>query len=256
MNKILIVGLLMLIVSLGCAGGEKVMEEVGEAETTEASEPTQPDVQQQTSTPTQTLKAEEKVTQREEVETYENDKFGFSFEYPAGMEIRKEEFEDFSGDGNVDSGTVILRNDEYFIRVEWIDDLDRDVDMGLLDRMLGSHFTFTVEPEGDIFVGERKYSEHESHDVLEQRYALVRMGSTQVYAYLNYLGTWYCSDTNKIFRITARMKWEDPPLHDIIMSQEKTPSEKRVDMPDLEADPSYEAYEKLISSFRCHEIKR
>lgn len=165
-------------------------------------------------------------------ETY--NKFDISFQYPTGMELTEKAVPYYGTEANRDHGVINLRKPGFLIGVNWMTPEEGvNVDSSFLGDILDQFLAGASE--GDIiFESERHYTSgvHRPHLVMEQRYAL------QVQNTLNSVGVWWCQESGRIFLVAVTRDWED--------------STYLTDVPTQGKDYSWETYDQVRRSFRCH----
>jgi hypothetical protein len=166
-------------------------------------------------------------------ETY--DKFDISFQYPPGMELTEKAVPYYSTKASRDHGVVNLRKPGFLISVNWMTPEEGvNVDSSFLGDILDQFIAGASE--GDImFESERHYTSgvHRPHTVMEQRYAL------QVQNTVNSVGVWWCQQSGRVFLVAVTRDWEG--------------STHLTDVPTEGKDYSWETYDQVRRSFRCHQ---
>jgi len=176
------------------------------------------------------------------VETY--NKFGFSFDYPADMEVKEEGFPRFSEEANEEAGVLYLTKPELFISISWV--TLESADLSLLLEGQKAYLWGVRTTSDKFYLGGARYSEqHMGHTRIEQRF--VTVGDYGTYGNrLNILGTWWCDKSKKVFEIDSGAKWKNATF---IMYGDGTIA---AEFPDYNHDPSYKAYKELLGSLHCH----
>lgn len=166
------------------------------------------------------------------VATYNN--FGFSFGYPAYMEIEEEGL--LSSEANEESGIITLKNTKRVAMIEIVwgpkaEEVDKASLKKLLDDLLERHQILVKAKQEETV--------HTGHAVIEQRYiVLARFG------FIRSTGIWWCDELEKTFQITATRTTKDAGV--------EVTATGGVKMPPVEKDPAYNDYRKILTSFHCH----
>lgn len=180
---------------------------------------------------------------KEQVNTY--NKFGFSFDYPADMDIVAENgWSHFSEEANEEAGFLyIVKQGGPFLDIFWFP--AEDVDRSFIAEMLGG---YAGAGKGyNLYLGDGKESKHRGHKVGNVRFCTVA-GEEEVL--LNNIGSWYCDKSKRVFTVRSAAKWDDPKFSmtfkvgEVLKTEPKWPNRKK--------DPSYKTYKKVIDSFHCH----
>jgi len=180
----------------------------------------------------------------EQVNTY--DKFGFSFEYPADMEVREEGI--LSAEANEESGAVYYEKPELIIIVKWMrmgkvdtSDLIKGTNNYLAD--MDAEEGVTVYKTGHVI------RQHIDHSLVEQLFAAVKrpIGSSDM---LGSIGSWWCDESGRMFRVIVLVPGQELSVTRTFYGDGTIVDS--VDAPKPSKNPSWKAYEAVIKSFRCH----
>lgn len=166
-------------------------------------------------------------------ETY--NKFDISFQYPPGMELTEKAVPFYGTEANRDHGVINLKKLGFLISVNWMTPEEGvSVDSSFLSDILDQFLAGASEGD-NMFESERHYISgvRYPHVAMEQRYAL------QVQNTLNSVGVWWCQKSGRIFMVAVTRDWED--------------STYIKDVPTQGKDYSYETYDQVRGSFRCHQ---
>lgn len=165
-------------------------------------------------------------------------KFGFSFDYPAGMKIEEKGYPFFSVEANAEAGVLYFKKSQLRIDVSWV--TLEDVDRSYIEKQIDAYLSGRREGI-NFYQGDPIESKHMGHTVLGTRF--VTQGVEGIL--LNVTVSWYCDSSKRLFMITVAADWEHPVF--ITDGTRMIP-----EWPDLNHDPSYSTYEKVINSFQCH----
>ena len=170
------------------------------------------------------------------LETYNN--YGTSFDYPADMKVQEKGYPLFSEEANEEAGVLKISKPQLRLDVSWV--TLGDVDRSYIEELILSYLSGRGE-DHTLYLGDSTESRCMGHTVLGGRF--VTIGEDGVL--LNVIGAWHCDTSGRVFMVTSAADWDDPVL---ITDGTRTMPE----WPDPKHDPSYEAFEKVVSSFQCH----
>jgi hypothetical protein len=184
---------------------------------------------------------------KEQVNTYNKsyNKFGFSFDYPADMNIVAEEGgSPFREEANEESGVVYCKKPELAVIIDWTS--MEEADESLLEKGLNAYFTgmstWTQVDVGNIesrFLGD--------HMVIQKRFVRnVLHANPNKPTEIGIRGTWWCDKSKRIFAIVSVATWEDPAY--VIGDSGKI----TIEWPNNKKDPSIKPYLTFLESFNCH----
>ena len=189
-----------------------------------------------------------------EAQTKTYNKFGFTFDYPADMTILVEKGSPSSDEeASEEAGVLRIGKPLTSIEVFWLSEKDAekhfiwDVHSAFLSGLKESHSR--KFPLGGFYLGDGMKSEQSGHKLWFKRICTER--GAEGYS-LHISGMLYCDRSQRIFIVTSSVLWEDVRLSMTFEIGEEP--KKEPEWPDLETDPSYEVYEKVIDSFHCHSL--
>lgn len=180
----------------------------------------------------------------EQVNTY--NKFGFSFDYPADMDIVAENgWPPFSEEANEEAGFLyIVKQGGPVLDIFWFpaEDVNSsfiwDTEAGYIAGAGKGH---------NLYLGDGKESKHRGHKVWNARFCIV---AGEEWVSLNNIGSWYCDKSKRVFTVRSAAKWDDPQF--LMTFKVGGGGGTEPEWPKLKKDPSYKTYKKVIDSFRCH----
>jgi hypothetical protein len=180
----------------------------------------------------------------EPTKTYSN--FGFSFEYPADMELHEEGI--LSAEANEESGAVYCEKQELIIIVKWM----RMEKVDTSDLIKGTNnYLADMDAEVGVTVFKTGHGirQHIGHSLVEQLFAAVKrpIGSSDM---LGSIGSWWCDESGRMFRVIVLVPEQELSVTRTIYGDGTIVDS--VDAPKPSKDPSWKAYEAVIKSFRCH----
>lgn len=181
----------------------------------------------------------------EQVNTY--NKFGFSFDYPADMDIVAEKgWPPFSEEANEEAGSLfIVKQGGPVLDIFWFP--AEDVDRSFIWEMQGEYLAGRGKGY-NFYLGDGKESKHRGHKVWNARFCIA--GEEGVL--LNVIGSWYCDRLKRVFTVSSGANWDDPQFSMTFKVGEVGVPKTEPEWPDLKKDPSYKTYKKIIDSFHCH----
>lgn len=163
--------------------------------------------------------------------TYNN--FGFSFDYPAYMEIEEEGL--LSSEANEESGIITLASTKHVAMIEIVWGPAEEEDKASLKKLLGE----LLDAHQILAEAKQKETTHAGHAVIEQRYIVIAG-----FGFIRSTGIWWCDKSKRTFQITSTR-----PTRDVGVEITTTGGVK---MPPIEKDPAYNDYRKILTSFHGH----
>lgn len=175
----------------------------------------------------------------EQYDTY--DKFGFSFKYPADMEVHEEGI--LSAEANEESGAVYCENPELIIIVKWMkmEKADTSDQIKMMNKYLED-----MDADG-VWESNHVFAPHMGHQLVAQRFAVT--WTQEASDMLGSMGSWRCDVSGRMFHVIVLLPRQDLGYTMIVGN---LPVSYKLNVPEPNKDLTVKAYTTVIKSFRCH----